>query len=158
MRFLNKNNNIVTNVTDWMYIWTQSWRCCSHSPWRGVERGESRAGQYYFGDIHSIAHLPKGSPELGLCRWQNQINWPFERWEFLPKSFRLSSLSFRWLGMFCFCESEFKSQQVSCRVCVYGLSALVSVTNTSVSSWQQGMGTKSAANQALLLIVPFSVP
>lgn len=125
MRFLNKNN-VVANVTDWMHIWTQSWRRCPHSP----HPWGSRAGQCYLGGTRSIAHLPKGSPELGLCRRQNQINWLCERWEFLPKSFRLSCLSFRWLGIFCSCESEFKSQQVSCRVCVYGLPTLVSVTNT----------------------------
>ena len=47
-----------------------------------------------------------------------------ERWEFLPKSFRLSSLSFRWLEKFCFWESEFKSQQATCRVvCVWPASS-----------------------------------
>lgn len=100
---------------------------------------------------------PRGCPKLGLCKWQNQINGLCKRWEFLSRSFRLSSLSFRWLGTFCFCNSGSKSQQVTCRVCVYSLPALVSVTNTSVSSWQEAISTKNATNQALLLIFPLLV-
>lgn len=68
----------------------------------------------------SSTWYPRGSPEL--CRWQKQINWLYERWEFLPKSFRLSSLSFRWLGMFCFCDlgpslSKWLAEFVSMAAC-----------------------------------------
>lgn len=52
----------------------------------------------------SSTWYPRGSPELGLCRWKKQTNRLCERWEFLPISFRLSSLSFRCLGTSCFCD------------------------------------------------------